>query len=96
MTCPCCQCPECRASRASDPIEAKAIELRAACAAAGIAVTPDGFVSGNGAAQLLGLAPKTIMNWRYEEIPTGARKVAGRVWYPLAWVASRMIPDRAA
>jgi hypothetical protein len=69
--------------------EELAQQLRTAATARGHHITGDGFVTAACAADLTGLALGTLRNWRsllVEDLPW--RKVAGRVQYDLAGIAS--------
>lgn len=76
MRCECCGHP---ITDAATAVGAKLDDLRAACEAAGIVVSFDGYVREADAALLLGLSPYTLRNRRLEDAPLPARKL-GRSW----------------
>lgn len=45
--------------------------------------TPDGRVSLRGAAEYLGLAERTIRNWKYRGLGPRSTKIGGRVFFYL-------------
>jgi hypothetical protein len=78
-------------SAAADRIERLAAELTHRLHADGFIVTIDGEVESAAVAELLELAPKTLRNWRAEEVGPPSRTVRGNAWYPIAalarWIA---------
>lgn len=54
--------------------------------ASGHTVRPDGRITADAAAELLGVSPKTLRNWRSGMLPPGfpqAFDIRGRIWYRL-------------
>jgi hypothetical protein len=50
-------------------------------------ITGDGFVASRAAADLLGVAPGTLANWRAQHDPIPHRSIRGRVQYALSDLA---------
>lgn len=63
-------------------------QLAEACRRAGLRVTPDGRISEAAAADLLGLAPGTVRNWRSQHRPLAYVRIGGRVTYRLETLAA--------
>lgn len=64
--------------------------------ASGHTVRPDGRITSEAAAELLGVSPKTLRNWRSGKLPPGFPQpfdIRGRVWYRLpellAWIEAQ-------
>ncbi len=90
-------CPTCGQAMASperDPVADKFAELTAACRERDVRVTLDGFVCEATAAQLIGVEPATLRNWRGQHAPLAFRRLGGprgRVWYPLREIARFLV-----
>ncbi|WP_150291668.1 hypothetical protein [Sphingobium estronivorans] len=81
MTC----CTRCGGTgREPGPANADISEtLRAACIERGIWISPDGMVREAVAAELIGVATKTMRNWRYADQPIPFTTRAGHPLYKL-------------
>ena len=82
-------CPHCNGTgyvSEAEPVEITA-DLERACVERGIWVSPDGRVREADAADLIGMAAKTLRNWRYVDrrLPFVTR--SGRPLYALADLA---------
>lgn len=70
--------------------------LERAARAACMAITADGRISEADAATLIGVAPKTLRNWRSTSAPIPWFRIAGRVTYRLADLAEHIEQGRGA
>jgi N-acyl-D-aspartate/D-glutamate deacylase len=89
------RCPHCEGllpthDTAEAEIGAIADGLRAACRAAGAAITGDDRVDEATAALLIGRATKTLSNWRHTHRPIPFVERRKRVLYSLADIANWM------
>lgn len=96
MICPCCKGSG-HVADAEDAIAARLDELKAYCRDRGAYVSPEGMVREPVAAELMGLAPKTLTNWRSNGKALPYIKRAGRPLYSLgviaAWLAENSFPE---
>ncbi len=82
-------CPHCQGTGlapeaiAADAVEREMIILKAACREGGLWVSPNDEVREADAAELLGLARKTLINWRSGDDRLGSGTRAGRPVYAL-------------
>ena len=87
-------CPNCGGTgHISETAEDRADQLRRACSERGIWVSADDRVREESAADLLGVAVKTMRNWRYGARPIAAVTRSGRPLYALADLAAWQVAN---
>ena len=82
-------CPHCGGTGYLAPVDPCELldKLETSCRERGLWVSPDGRVREDDAADLLGMKPKTLSNWRYGDGRLPFVKRSGRPLYALADLA---------
>lgn len=78
-----------------EKVEAVAELLREKCGAEGWAITFDDLVSRETAAELLSMKNSRSMYKITEEAAAHVVRRANRLWYPISWVARRLVAKRS-
>jgi hypothetical protein len=69
-------------------------ELEKRIRAEGIPITPAGLLRERAAARVLGVAQRTLREWRLAEKPPPWHKLSGNIWYNVADLAAFLTSGR--